>query len=201
MPAGADLSGATPRPRPQPRLDPQRTRVQGRLRRHRARHGAAARPPRRAAEGCAARSRSPMTQTSSHEIEASLRGCSMRCSGMTPPRVPRYSPMTPSFCRPTVTRERHRRDPVNTSGLVRRRRDKQASGSTGDRYRWRPRLLRPRVLWRVSSARWLVRPPWAVSQRSAPRCRRRLADPDIEHECGYLMNSSRPCSRIARVDD
>ena len=39
---------------PDSRLDPQRTRVQGRLRRHRARHGAAARPPRRAPEGCAA---------------------------------------------------------------------------------------------------------------------------------------------------
>ena len=44
-----------PRLRPRPRLDPQRARVQGRLRRHRARHGAAARPPRRASEGCAAR--------------------------------------------------------------------------------------------------------------------------------------------------
>ena len=36
-------------------LHPQRTRVQGRLRRHRARHGAAARRARRASEGCAAR--------------------------------------------------------------------------------------------------------------------------------------------------
>ena len=47
---GATTATSTP-----PRLDPQRARVQGRLRRHRARHGAAARPPRRASEGCAAR--------------------------------------------------------------------------------------------------------------------------------------------------
>ena len=43
-----------PRYRPQPRLDPQRARIQSRLRRHRARHGATTRPPRRATEGRAA---------------------------------------------------------------------------------------------------------------------------------------------------
>ena len=46
-----------PRLRPQPRLDPQRTRIQGRLRRHRARHGAPARRARRAPEGRTARPR------------------------------------------------------------------------------------------------------------------------------------------------
>ena len=51
----ANVVALPPRLRPPSRLDPQRARVQGHLRRHRARHGATARPTRRAPEGCAAR--------------------------------------------------------------------------------------------------------------------------------------------------
>ncbi len=45
-----------PRPRSRAGVDPQRTRVQGDLRRHRTRHGTPACCPRRASEGCTARS-------------------------------------------------------------------------------------------------------------------------------------------------